>query len=472
MEDRTDEDNLRSILSDLLRHLRVAKTLESDHDMAFNLQLQEAMADSLALQPPSTSQLNLHPRIHDHNFVIDLTDSAEAYFTNDASSSSKAAEEESECFRLYFKGLVSEERVKDMDVIVAGVGVAVCDARDNLILEAKKNLEAFGGGEVLSNEAAELEALIEGLSTALTLDLRNVTFYCDDSKLYQYVTYTVRPENFKIATLVTQVALLQRKFEHCTPSFVEPRDIKFAFQFAREAIVSQINWPASNGKRLDETCVICFEETDVARMFSIDSCLHRYCNSCMKQHVEAKLVNGSVVQCPHEGCESEVSIDSCETFLEPKLVQVMRQRIKESSIPVTEKVYCPNPKCSALMSKKDVLKYTKTYYGFAEQSGVRKCMECHCCFCINCKVPFDNHTCYDYKKSNPCAEEQLMKSLAKKKHWRQCVNCSHMVELAEGCYHITCRCGYEFCYTCGAEWKDKTPTCSCPIWDERNIIRE
>jgi hypothetical protein len=34
-----------------------------------------------------------------------------------------------------------------------------------------------------------------------------------------------------------------------------------------------------------------------------------------------------------------------------------------------------------------------------------------------------------------------------------------------------CRCGYEFCYTCGAEWKNKKATCSCPIWDERNIIR-
>ena len=34
------------------------------------------------------------------------------------------------------------------------------------------------------------------------------------------------------------------------------------------------------------------------------------------------------------------------------------------------------------------------------------------------------------------------------------------------------RCGYEFCYTCGAEWKNKKATCSCPLWNERNILFE
>jgi len=40
------------------------------------------------------------------------------------------------------------------------------------------------------------------------------------------------------------------------------------------------------------------------------------------------------------------------------------------------------------------------------------------------------------------------------------------------CCFLHCRCGYEFCYTCGKEWKNKKASCSCPLWDERNIIRE
>lgn len=35
-----------------------------------------------------------------------------------------------------------------------------------------------------------------------------------------------------------------------------------------------------------------------------------------------------------------------------------------------------------------------------------------------------------------------------------------------------CRCGYEFCYNCGAEWKNKKATCQCPLWEEDNIWHE
>lgn len=37
-------------------------------------------------------------------------------------------------------------------------------------------------------------------------------------------------------------------------------------------------------------------------------------------------------------------------------------------------------------------------------------------------------------------------------------------------YSGYCRCGFEFCYTCGAEWKNKKAACSCPLWDEENIL--
>ncbi|KDP44111.1 hypothetical protein JCGZ_05578 [Jatropha curcas] len=401
-----------------------------------------------------------------------------------SSSSSLVSELElfnSEGFKVYCKGLESEEMIKENKVIVGGVGVAICDSRDNVIFELSKRLEVGYGVHdeekcKIGEQAAEMEALVEGLNAALDLDLKNVTFFCDDFMVYNYVTGRVQLFQSRISTLVNRLSLLQKKFVECRPSLVARNEVKFAFKLARDAIISQITWSAEAGKgkkSLKETCVICFEDRDVGQMFQVSGCLHRYCFSCMKQHVEVKLLNGTGAKCPHEGCKSELSIGSCGKFLDPKLVEVMSQRKKEASIDVADKVYCPYLNCSALMSKREVLEYTNDFFVGAEQSGARKCMKCHHFFCINCKASWHhNQTCYDYKRYNPKvhAEDAMLDSLAKENRWRQCVKCSHMVELASGCYHITCRCGYEFCYICGAPWKNKKPTCTCQIWDERNII--
>ncbi|KAK9930198.1 hypothetical protein M0R45_027245 [Rubus argutus] len=76
-----------------------------------------------------------------------------------------------------------------------GLGLlSVRDPIDNLIFKAKKNLEAFDGGEVLWNVVVELEALVEELIKALALDLENVTFHSDDNKLYRcYKTSSLKP---------------------------------------------------------------------------------------------------------------------------------------------------------------------------------------------------------------------------------------------------------------------------------------
>lgn len=53
--------------------------------------------------------------------------------------------------------------------------------------DLRKKLEAVGGCTVLGTEDAELEALIEGLDKALALDLKRVTFFCENYMVFQYV---------------------------------------------------------------------------------------------------------------------------------------------------------------------------------------------------------------------------------------------------------------------------------------------
>ncbi|KAL6532657.1 hypothetical protein OROHE_014079 [Orobanche hederae] len=291
------------------------------------------------------------------------------------------------------------------------------------------------------------------------------------------VTGQWSPKQRKVSALIDQVTRLREKFVYCQPYHVARKDIKFAFKLAREAIVSQASRASesSGSGNSTETCIICTEDTNNSQIFSVDNCTHRYCFSCMKQHVEVKLLHGLLPTCPHEGCKTELQLDSCSKFLTPRLVDIMSQRIKEASIPVTEKLYCPYPKCSALMSKREVLEYSMKAFVSAENFGTRKCIKCNGRFCIYCKIPWHSSmSCSDYKRSNPypSPEEAKLKNLAATNLWRQCVKCNHMIELSAGCYHMTCRCGNEFCYKCGAEWKNKNQTCSCELWDEDYILDE
>ncbi|KAK7341783.1 hypothetical protein VNO80_24722 [Phaseolus coccineus] len=504
------------------REFAVAEAMDSDLDLAYRLQLQEALEASLAMHPSSSSAepivddegaLNVTSlqneelarvecevkdreqskkemqkigedvsrRIHDEKVAREIStisevdwqqwgDNFEKPFDEGSSSSSRT---EQSVVRVYLKGLVSEESVRGERVVLSGIGVAICDLSDNLIFEVSKSVVGNGTSKV----AAEFKALIEALDLALALNLKRIVYYSDYYPLFQLVKRKWSPKQRKIAMLIDQVYLLQRKFTYCHSRLLARQDIKFAFKLARDAIVSQSTRPREPGstKTLNETCVICLEDTDVSQIFSVDECQHRYCFSCMKQHVEVKLLHGIVPKCPHEGCKYELLVDSCQKFLTQKLTDTMRQRKLEASIPAAEKVYCPYPRCSALMTKTEVFEYSKNLIGESELSKLKKCLKCHGLFCFNCKVPWHSGmTCDSYKmlNPNPPAEDLKLKFLASRSLWRQCVKCNHMIELAEGCYHMTCRCGFEFCYNCGAEWKDKKATCVCPLWAEDNIWME
>ncbi|CAL9229695.1 unnamed protein product [Arabidopsis halleri] len=140
-------------------------------------------------------------------------------------------------YRLYCKGLVSEEVVRDESKQIGGFGVAICDPEDNRLFEMKKVL---GGEESTHQQVADLAAIIHALNWALELHLGSVTFFCDDSHILEYVTGKAEPNESNVATLVKEVSLLQSRFSFCEALPVS-RDITFVFQHARVAIASQIN---------------------------------------------------------------------------------------------------------------------------------------------------------------------------------------------------------------------------------------
>nr|GFA09998.1 ribonuclease H domain-containing protein [Tanacetum cinerariifolium] len=329
-----------------------------------------------------------------------------------------------------------------------------------------KTVVSVGRSMVGRHAVVELEALIEGLNAAVRLGLKRVHVYCDNVSVYRYLMGEAWPTTNTVMTLVDRFNLIHRTFTDCGLFLVGPSDIKFAYELARDAIIFQTtNFEEDTfGKTLVEECTICYHEIERDQMFSVNQCHHTYCLPCMRKHVEAKLLQGQLPGCPHENCKSELQIGSCKKFLTPKLYNIMSIRVKEAAIPPTEKVYCPFPNCSELMSKTEVLEYTNELFIAARGTSMRKCVKCHRLFCINCNAPWHkNISCSDYMKKNQYGDEAKLTSLAASNRWRQCSRCKNMAELAD-------RCGYEFCYTCGAEYIDKKATCKCPLWDEGNII--
>lgn len=89
-------------------------------------------------------------------------------------------------YRLFFKGLVSDETTTDMEEIVkAGFGIAICDEANTLLYNMKKSLN---GDDVINPEEVEIKALICVLNVSIQMELRNVMICCGDYQIFQIVS--------------------------------------------------------------------------------------------------------------------------------------------------------------------------------------------------------------------------------------------------------------------------------------------
>ncbi|KAM3256534.1 hypothetical protein ACQJBY_049154 [Aegilops geniculata] len=415
---------------------------------------------------------------HDAIFARELAAVPEDQWAHDGDNIERPLDSTKPLFRVMFKGMASKEVVgsRDWDPRVAVLAVALCDSQGKVVLRIQKPVEGFVGGRMM----LEAMALTEGLQAALGLGIQSIRILNDYKALHNHMHGIWRPKQAKLAEMIDQVLSVAKKFKQCEISLVERGKLDYVMKLARDSILSQIAKAvavnASKEKR--ETCAICLEDTDVSKIHVVEDCAHRFCFCCMKEHVKVKLLHGTLPACPQDGCTTKLTVEGSKIFLSPRLLDIMVQRIREGQIPATQKIYCPYPKCSALMSLSEMkhpLQESSSKYTIADAATLRKCVKCRGSFCISCKVPWhDRMSCYDYKSRYPQArpDDAKLQNLARQQLWRQCVKCKHMIELSEGCYHMTCVCGYEFCYTCGKEWKDKKATCSCPLWDEDNIIRD
>ncbi|TQS36985.1 hypothetical protein Golomagni_02554 [Golovinomyces magnicellulatus] len=188
-------------------------------------------------------------------------------------------------------------------------------------------------------------------------------------------------------------------------------------------------------------CIACTEIISPGEIISVNCTKrHVFCITCLKKTFLLSI--SDEMSFPPKCCGSSISFALIKNHLtENEQRNFLDAQVEYSTI---NRVYCSRTECGRFIVRKDLTK---------DQA---LCSECNHETCIHCKGSSHLGECPDDK-----ALKGLI-SLANQNKWIRCYQCWAIIERLQGCYHMTCRCGAQFCYQCGSKWK----SCSCSDYEQ------
>ncbi|KAG8635577.1 E3 ubiquitin-protein ligase dbl4 [Manihot esculenta] len=364
---------------------------------------------------------------------------------------------------MFFKGISIAEG-GDSGSGFSGIGVVMERTKNVSLIQVQKKLDFY-----VEESVADYLALMDGLAEALQHNICRVYAFTDSEMLYDQITHE---EKVEIPLLI---ALRQRILEHASNletfvlKVIPVCDLQRPLHLAQVAI-GVVSFPADGSKSRDN-CSICCEEK-ISPMMIAMKCSHKFCSHCMRTYVDGKVQSSQVpIRCPQLGCKYYISSTECRSFLPLTSYECLEKALAEADVLHSDRIYCPYPNCSVLLDPRECV---STQASSSSQSD-NSCVECPVCqrfVCVECGVPWHSLMSCEEFQNLPLEERDAaditLHRLAQNKRWRRCQQCRRMIELMQGCYHMTCWCGHEFCYSCGAEYRDGQQTCQCAFWDENN----
>ena len=147
------------------------------------------------------------------------------------------------------------------------------------------------------------------------------------------------------------------------------------------------------------------------------------------------------IRCPHKDCSNELSITNISFILNDTQIErfyslsFKNYALKHSS----EIIGCPTPGCE--------------YYGFTEKEDHIThfcCPECGVEHCLECDNPWHKGMTCQAAKVNARFEpnDRKFQNFLKNLNYGKCPKCRIIIEKAEGCNMIECKCGEVFCQIC------------------------
>ena len=176
-------------------------------------------------------------------------------------------------------------------------------------------------------------------------------------------------------------------------------------------------------------CTVCGDKLTSASEAVTLPCMHDYHPNCLASGFQHALAGGKLFIC----CRSiPAPIDTISSLLPPQFVANYKAKVIERS--TQNPIYCTKPGCASFVPPDHIT------------GPLAKCVKCGFITCKMCRNPEHKGVCLPDKNGG------MLMQLAENRNWCQCQRCKSVVERVEGCLHITCDCGHEFCYNCGEKW--------------------
>lgn len=246
-------------------------------------------------------------------------------------------------------------------------------------------------------------------------------------------------EDQLLVALGHRILELADKLEDFDLTLVPSYELERPLFLAQEAIGIK-NLP-SDKSGLGGTCPICCEEQHNSQMITLN-CSHKFCSDCMVMYVEGKLRSSQLpIRCPQVRCKYHISASECKSVLPLSSCESLERAIMEVGVLNMESLYCPYSNCSALVNPSQQLSSRASSSSQSDNNRV-ECPECHRDICLSCGVPWHYLITCDEYQNLPIVERDegdiSLHRLAQNNRWRRCQQCRRMIELTQGCHHMTC----------------------------------
>ncbi|KAI3880487.1 hypothetical protein MKX03_001696 [Papaver bracteatum] len=193
-------------------------------------------------------------------------------------------------------------------------------------------------------------------------------------------------------------------------------------------------------------CSVCFDDFD-RDVMSAANCGHLFCESCWTQYISMKINDGPeclMLRCPNPSCHVTVGQDMVNKFVSDEDKEKYSNYLYRSYVEDKRKMskWCPGPGCEFAI---------EFVAGSSSYDVICRCGHRFCWNCVeDAHRPVDCDTVHKWVLKNSAESENVAWILANSK---SCPKCKKPIQKNEGCMHMKCKCGFDFCWLCLGDWK-------------------